>query len=327
MSHTETISFVASPFCSKVAYEAWLSLPAGEQRAALDAATAAQAAKQEVKKTKAEHAFFCTGTCGGLVDRPWHCGDSGCHKLGQPLVEVPVVYCCPSCAYESDTPALCGTHTSEACVAVGLCPRDTTLDPPEEARSYSSVWDSNEIGEGHARSALGSAQAWSAARNEAGEWAVLDAGSELQLVGVVVAGRQHSHTEQCVTKLRVEVRTTPAHRPCAPPLSIAPAHRLCALPLSTARPLRGHTRLESRWAHPRLPACAAAHTRTSTPMRGRPRRAPMRVVPACERRCRVTARRGSLRRTVRGWRRGLHPTSRTRRGTCASHSRALATCG
>ena len=32
-----TISFIESPFCSKVEYEAWLKLPAEEQQAALDA--------------------------------------------------------------------------------------------------------------------------------------------------------------------------------------------------------------------------------------------------------------------------------------------------
>ena len=31
------ISFIDSPFCSKVEYEAWLKLPAEEQQAALDA--------------------------------------------------------------------------------------------------------------------------------------------------------------------------------------------------------------------------------------------------------------------------------------------------
>jgi hypothetical protein len=41
------------------------------------------------------------------------------------------------------------------------------LNPPEEARHYSSVWDGDAIGSGHARSMLDSQQAWSAQRPNA----------------------------------------------------------------------------------------------------------------------------------------------------------------
>ena len=35
-------------------------------------------------------------------------------------------------------------------------PASRVLDPPEDSRQYSSVWDNNAVGTGHARSTLGS---------------------------------------------------------------------------------------------------------------------------------------------------------------------------
>ena len=125
------------------------------------------------------------------------------------LCEVSVIYACPACKLESALPALCcfdeSTGVQRARHAYGLCPVGDTLNPPEEARHYSSVWEGDAAGTGHARSMLDSQQAWSAQRNHVGEWMVMDAGSEMRLVGVVVAGRGHSGTDQVVEKLRMDV--------------------------------------------------------------------------------------------------------------------------
>ena len=82
---------------------------------------------------------------------------------------------------------------------------ERVLNPPEEARQYSSVWDGDPRGQGHARSMLDSQQAWSAGQNRVGEWMVIDAGNVVRLIGIVVMTRGHSATDQLVQTLRVEV--------------------------------------------------------------------------------------------------------------------------
>jgi len=82
---------------------------------------------------------------------------------------------------------------------------ERVLNPPEEARQYSSVWDGDPRGQGHARSMLDSQQAWSAGQNRVGEWMVIDAGNVVRLIGIVVMTRGHSATDQLVQMLRVEV--------------------------------------------------------------------------------------------------------------------------
>ena len=64
------------------------------------------------------------------------------------------------------------------------------LNPPESARSYSSVWDNNRIGTAHARSKLDSPQAWSARRNDRNQWMTIDLGSTQDVRGVVTQGRK-----------------------------------------------------------------------------------------------------------------------------------------
>ena len=87
---------------------------------------------------------------------------------------------------------------------------ERVLNPPEEARQYSSVWEGDPIGEGHARSMLDSPQGWSAGQNFVGEWMVIDAGNVVRLIGIVVMTRGDSGfwphvAEQLVETLRVEV--------------------------------------------------------------------------------------------------------------------------
>jgi hypothetical protein len=87
---------------------------------------------------------------------------------------------------------------------------ERVLNPPEEARQYSSVWEGDAIGQGHARSMLDSPQGWSAGQNCVGEWMVIDAGNVVRLIGIVVTTRGDSGTwphvaDQLVETLRVEV--------------------------------------------------------------------------------------------------------------------------
>ena len=76
------------------------------------------------------------------------------------------------------------------------------LNPPEEARSYSTVWQNERVGTGHARSALDSEQAWSAGKNDPSQWMVVDAGEEMCVTGLVLQGRRRHR--QHVKKVRVE---------------------------------------------------------------------------------------------------------------------------
>jgi hypothetical protein len=63
------------------------------------------------------------------------------------------------------------------------------LNPDENARSYSSVWDNNAIGTGHARSMLDSPQAWVPSTNTVGQTMTIALGSAQTVVGVVTQGR------------------------------------------------------------------------------------------------------------------------------------------
>ena len=78
-------------------------------------------------------------------------------------------------------------------------------NPPESARSYSTVHGGNAIGTGHARSMLDSGQAWSAQHNNHDQWMVIDAGSSTTVRGIIVMGRGHSAQNQKVTRVRVHV--------------------------------------------------------------------------------------------------------------------------
>ena len=72
---------------------------------------------------------------------------------------------------------------------------------PENKRTYSSVYNNDKIGTGHARSTINSAQGWSAKTNKAGEWIQLDLGKEQMVVGTVIQPRGKNY--QYVTEYTV----------------------------------------------------------------------------------------------------------------------------
>ena len=74
---------------------------------------------------------------------------------------------------------------------------------PENKRTYSSVWNEDAIGTGHARSVIDSAQAWSAKTNKAGEWIQLDLGQERMVAGTVIQARRAPYNFQHVTEYTV----------------------------------------------------------------------------------------------------------------------------
>ena len=65
-----------------------------------------------------------------------------------------------------------------------------TINPPEENRSYSSIYGNAAIGQGHARSMLDSDQAWSSGSLSVGEWMQIDIGVLEKVVGVITQGRK-----------------------------------------------------------------------------------------------------------------------------------------
>jgi len=71
----------------------------------------------------------------------------------------------------------------------------------EDKRTYSSVWNNDAIGTGHARSMIDSEQAWSAKTNQAGEWMQLDLGEEKTVIGTVIQPRDTNY--QYVTEYTV----------------------------------------------------------------------------------------------------------------------------
>ncbi len=76
------------------------------------------------------------------------------------------------------------------------------VNPAESARSYSSVWDNNAVGTGHARSMLDSAQAWSALTSTVGQYMTISLGSVQTVTGVVTQGRPQGN--QFVTSYKVQ---------------------------------------------------------------------------------------------------------------------------
>merc|ERR1719199_1942989 len=80
------------------------------------------------------------------------------------------------------------------------CPGRSTDNPAESTRYYSSIWDNNAKGTGHAASALDSSQGWSAEGNAANSWMQLDLGSDKTVNGIVVQKRTaHSQWVKSVT--------------------------------------------------------------------------------------------------------------------------------
>jgi hypothetical protein len=78
------------------------------------------------------------------------------------------------------------------------------LNPAESARSYSSVWTNDAVGTGHAQSMLDSAQAWSAATNDANQYMTISLGSAQAVAGVVTQGRANWESAQWVLTYQVQ---------------------------------------------------------------------------------------------------------------------------
>merc|ERR1711988_1373992 len=73
---------------------------------------------------------------------------------------------------------------------------------PENKRTYSSIWDNNAIGTGHARSTINSPQGWSSKHNAKGQWMQMDLGKEWLVAGTVIQPRVGN--TQFVTKYTVK---------------------------------------------------------------------------------------------------------------------------
>ena len=75
---------------------------------------------------------------------------------------------------------------------------------PENQRDYSTIYNKDDKGTGCARSVIDSKQAWSAEKNEAGEWIELDLGKEQRVAGTVIQPRRfRNETIQYVTEYTV----------------------------------------------------------------------------------------------------------------------------
>ena len=63
------------------------------------------------------------------------------------------------------------------------------MNPGEASRTYSSVWNNEAIGTGHAQSMLDSPLAWCALENTVGQWMQIDLGSTMSVIGAVTQSR------------------------------------------------------------------------------------------------------------------------------------------
>jgi len=86
-------------------------------------------------------------------------------------------------------------------VLTGAPFKEKEVNPGELARSYSSVWNGNPKGTGHARSALDSPQGWSAQYNQIGEWMQMDLGAPVEVFGIITQMRRDHN--QAVTNYTV----------------------------------------------------------------------------------------------------------------------------
>ena len=77
----------------------------------------------------------------------------------------------------------------------------TRAGVPENKRSYSTVYNNEKPGTGHARSTLNSPQGWSAKHNSAGQWIQFDLGQQRLVAGTVIQPRRGN--SQYVTQYTV----------------------------------------------------------------------------------------------------------------------------
>jgi hypothetical protein len=95
--------------------------------------------------------------------------------------------------------ATIGTSTTTTIV---VCDAEE-VNPPELARTYSSVWGKDDLGKDlHAQSMLDSPQAWSAITNRVGQWMIMDLGFTGMVQGVVTQARHDNN--QHVTSFAVQ---------------------------------------------------------------------------------------------------------------------------
>ena len=150
-------------------------------------------------------AYFVFGTHPAA--NPWqHISDLTISDFSLSTGPAPARCGCKAGLYDSTGTLDCqplgeGCATGEGTQACTSCV-DAIFNPPELSRAYSSVYNNEAVGTGHARSMLHGSQAWSAATSQVGEWMQIDAGSVLTVKGVVSQARGESW--QRVTEYRVE---------------------------------------------------------------------------------------------------------------------------
>ena len=74
---------------------------------------------------------------------------------------------------------------------------------PENKRTYSSVYNDDKIGTGHARSTINSPQGWTAKTSKAGEWIQMDLGRARWVVGTRIQPRAYPSHGQYVSEYTV----------------------------------------------------------------------------------------------------------------------------
>ena len=182
------------------------------------------------KGAPVDYVFACAGSFRGAVALPQQCGDPRCNKFQEPLQKVQAVYSCSgSCSNDGasmtrmSAPGRCSIDTcnrrGQLLECQAACPVELQfplLDPPETRRQYSSVWDNDAIGTGHARSRMtDSPQGWSALRNDPHQWVVMDTATDdarttskdnLRMIAGVVISNRRDCREQLVTRVSVDAK-------------------------------------------------------------------------------------------------------------------------
>jgi len=78
-------------------------------------------------------------------------------------------------------------------------------NPDENKRSYSSVFNNDQIGTGHAQSKLDCSEAWSAGKNDNNQWIKIDLDYEMNIIGIIIQIRgNYMYAYQFVKDYTVE---------------------------------------------------------------------------------------------------------------------------
>jgi len=135
----------------------------------------------------------CCGTYPSRYPFKTYGGEKAC--CGERTYSTLALQCCG----DTDVIDINGICSSGSCQKS----QEILVNPSEASRSYSSVFDNDPKGTGHARSMVNSPQAWSANTPFNNEYMIIDAGSDIQFSGFIIQPRANDGSNQFITRYEI----------------------------------------------------------------------------------------------------------------------------